>query len=615
MKKVISDGIFHRLLMRWSNIKLLQKLIISCLLFLIIPVLTVGIILFSIVLPLAQNEGRDSLVDMVNQLNENIQFRITGYQNILAQLAFDPKLSVALTQKYGKMSDAVESLQNINSLVQRINTYFPMRRICIYQDNPTLPEDLGGVYKLERAYKEHWYKAMVSSPGKNFYWNLDLSTPGDPLFVVSVWLKDYTEYENHGVIAFEIPCRTVFDQMSNPLQEKQGWIMLLDKNKRILADSKEGEIGDSIEKEPYLDTVYKNDSGWIFTKIKDKQSLVVYKSNNLGWKIILIVSQEALWQKIQLIKNVAIAVNILFVVLSLSVLIAFGLKVTERLKLLIKSMQEVCKGNFGLQVRMHGNDELAAVETEFNVMSRQLDKTLKELADARSWAEQEELRLLQAQINPHFLYNTLSLVKYMAMDIGAADICSSIDAISRFFRLALNRGSDILTIGEELEHVRAYLEIHKLRYPNKISETYKIDHSVLKCEIIKMTLQPIVENVLMHAFVKTSGCGNIIIEAIRIDENVCLRVIDNGCGMTKKVADELLKGPYQDKKRQGFGIRNVHERLKRYYGGSYGLKIKSTVDSGTVMEIKLPYRYAESVVNKPLQDGRYVNADESINRR
>ncbi len=614
MEKVKPDGIFHRLLMHWRNIKLLQKLIISCLAFLVIPVLTVGIILFSIVIPLAQNEGRDSLVGMVNQLNENIQFRITGYQNILAQFAFDPTLSVALTQRYEKMPDAVASLQNINSIVQRINTYFPMRRICIYQDNSTLPEDLGSIYKLERAYKKPWYEAMTGSPEQNFYWYLDLSTPGDPLLDVSVWLKEYTEYENYGIIVFEIPCRVVFDQLQNPLQEKEGWIMLLDENRRILTNCQEGKTGDILDNKPYLDAVYRNDNGWIFTKINGRQSLMVYKTNNLGWKIVSVISQEVLWQKIQLIKNVAIYVSILFVVLSLSVLISFGLKVTERLKLLIKSMQEVCKGNFGMQVRMHGNDELAAVETEFNKMSKQLDMILKELSDARAWAEQEKLRLLQAQINPHFLYNTLALVKYMAMDIGAADISNTIDAISRFFRLALNRGSDVLTIREELDHVKAYLEIHELRYPNRVSAAYRIDNHILDCEIIKMTLQPLVENILLHAFVKTSGYGSIILEATQADKSICLRVMDNGCGMTGEAIGELLDGSYQDKKRQGFGIRNVHERLKRYYGDNYGLKIKSTVGSGTVMEIELPYRYTGSAGNKQLPDGRKANADECIDR-
>jgi two-component system, sensor histidine kinase YesM len=592
MKILLFHRMFHKISMYWSNIKLVQRLIIGCFVFLVIPVLTVGIILFSIVLPLAQNEGRDSLVGMVNQMNENIQFRVVGYQNILAQLALDPRLSATLTQEYGNLSDAVDGLQNINSLVQRINAYFPMRRICIFQDNPTMPEDLGSIYKLSRAFNEPWYKAMSSSPTKNFYWYLDSSTPGDSVLDLSVRVKDFMEYENNTIIVFQIPCNTLFNQMQNPLQEKQGWVMLLDQHRQYLADCQVGEAGEFVKEEPYLDSVYKNENGWIFTQISGKRSLVVYKTNNLGWKIISVVSQEALWQKIQLIRNVVILVSILFVVLSVFVLAAFGVNITKRLKRLLKSMNEVRNGNFSMQVALHGNDELTAVESEFNAMTRQLDVTLRDLAETRSWAEQEELRLLQAQINPHFLYNTLALVKYMAMDIDAKDICGIIDAISRFFRLALNRGIDVLKVKEELEHVQAYLEIHELRYPNRVTTAFEIDPQILDCTIIKMTLQPIVENALTHAFIKTSGCGSITITAGQIDGMLSLRVADNGCGMTDEMIEELLNGPFRDDKRRGFGVRNVHERLKRYYGDPYGLKIKSTVDAGTVVDISVPFHLA-----------------------
>lgn len=587
-------GILHRLHMTWNGIRMLQKFIIVCITFLIIPILTVSTVLFSITLPLAQNEGRDSLVSMVNQLNENIQYRISGYQNILAQLAFDSRLSSELTQEYENLPDAVFSLQDINSLVKRVNTYFPMRRICIYQNNSTLPEDLGSVFKFERAYKEPWYKSMENSPKKNFYWYFDVSTPGDPLIYVSTWLTDYMENKNYGIIKLEVPCRIVFEQLSNPLQDKQGWIMLLDQNRRVLSDSRNLGIGSIAEENTYLDTVYKNENGWIFTKINGMQNLVVYQTNNLGWKLVSVVSQEMLWQKIKLLKNVAICISALCIVLTLLVFIGFGSSLTIRLKGLLKSMQEVRKGNFGKQVCVRSDDELAAVENEFNMMSSKLDTMLKDLADARSWAEQEELRLLQAQINPHFLYNTLALVKYMAMDIGAEDICSVIDAVSRFFRLALNRGSDILTIGDELEHVRAYLQIQQLRYPGRVSVKYEIDNNILDCKVIKMTLQPIVENALTHAFVKTSGYGCITIEAAQMDEDIVLKVIDDGCGMAPNLIDELLNKPYRSEEQRGFGLRNVHERLKMYYGGGYGLEITSTINSGTSVAVRIPFSYVEN---------------------
>ena len=231
-----------------------------------------------------------------------------------------------------------------------------------------------------------------------------------------------------------------------------------------------------------------------------------------------IVSQEELWQQLQLVKNAAIAVSILFVVLTVSVLPSFGLRTTKRLNFLVRSMRRVRGGDMGLTVKVHSKDELADLEEEFNAMSIRLEQSLQEMSEARSRAETEKLNLLQAQINPHFLYNTLALVKSMAMDVGSSEISGTVDALAKFFRLALNRGVDILSFKEELEHVKAYLDIHESRYPGRLTVAFDVEEGTLSCEIVKITLQPIVENALLHAFVHTGGRGHLYDNRIHAPE-------------------------------------------------------------------------------------------------
>ncbi|MDG0811214.1 sensor histidine kinase [Cohnella rhizosphaerae] len=283
----------------------------------------------------------------------------------------------------------------------------------------------------------------------------------------------------------------------------------------------------------------------------------------------------------------------LFVVLTFVVLTGFGLRITNRLNSLIRNMRRVRSGDLGLTIKVHGKDELASVEEEFNAMSIRLDTSLKTAAEAMSRAETEKLKLLQAQINPHFLYNTLALVKSMAMDVGSAEIGSTVDALAKFYRLALNRGVDTLTLREELAHVQAYLDIHESRYPRRVTTVFEVEPEALTCEIVKITLQPLVENALLHAFVHARGRGRLLLSARLDDQILCITIADDGSGMSPEQLRQLLENANGAREREGFGIYNVNERLKRHYGAAYRMEIDSAPGQGTAIRLFIPQQHAQ----------------------
>ncbi|UVI30448.1 sensor histidine kinase [Paenibacillus spongiae] len=579
----------------WYKVRLLQKLIMIIIFFLIIPVLIIGFYLFSTSLSLAQKESREMLEKVAYQLNENIEYRIIGYQNILMQMALDPRITTTLTQQYHSLEEEVIALQQINSVVSRIRAYFPMKKVQFYKSNPSLHEDGGVILNLNKAVSQKWYPAM-EGVDQQFYWYFEWK--GDdvqPSLHVSKWLVDYLTNEKFGIIHIEVTNLALFDQLSNPLEFKKGWTVIADNDGRALMNYRDKYAGDNVKELPELQQVYDAKQGWYSTKIDGKQSMVVFETNRLNWKIVTVVSQEELWQKLQLVKKAAVTVSILFVVLTFVVLFSFGRRITKRLNSLIRNMRKVRDGDMGLTVRVHGNDELADVEEEFNNMSIRLEKSLREISEARSSAEAEKLRLLQAQINPHFLYNTLALVKSMAMDVGSSEISGTVDAMAKFFRLALNRGGDILSFKEELEHVRAYLEIHEWRYPGRLITVFEVEEETLSCDMIKITLQPIIENALQHAFIRTGGRGRILVRASLQDDKLCITIADDGEGMTPDKLNALLENASSGKDRIGFGIYNVNERLKRHYGETYSLTIESAVGRGTSIRLLIPQ-----------QSGRFV---------
>ncbi|SFI48320.1 HAMP domain-containing protein [Paenibacillus sp. UNC496MF] len=572
----------------WNRVRLLQKLILVVILFLIIPVLIIGYVLFSASLSLAQKEGREMLEKVVYQLNENIEYRIIGYQNILMQLSLDSGITTTLTQPYRSLEEEVMGLQQINSAVSRIRSYFPMKTIQFYKSNPNLHEDGGTVLNLERAETKDWYADMKAG-NQSFYWYFNWKDDhSEPSLYLSEWLVDYISNEKYGIIHVEVSNRALFDQITNPLALKKGGFMVLDEQGRVLANYLDPQGGTDTVRPAYLERVYDAKQGWYPAKIKGQQSLVVYETNRLGWKVVTVVSQQELWQKLRLVKQAAVSVSILFVVLTVGVLAGFGLRTTKRLNFLIRSMRRVRSGDLGLTIKVHRKDELADLETEFNTMSMRLDQSMEDIAEARSRAEREKLNLLQAQINPHFLYNTLALVKSMAMDVGSSEISGTVDALAKFFRLALNRGVDVLPFRDELEHVKAYLEIHESRYPGRLTVAFDVEEAALSCDIVKITLQPIVENALLHAFVHTGGRGSLTISAALRQESLCITVADNGSGMTEEQLRELLENADGAGEHGGFGIYNVNERLKRHHGQSYRLLIRSAPGEGTAVQLYIP---------------------------
>ena len=200
--------------------------------------------------------------------------------------------------------------------------------------------------------------------------------------------------------------------------------------------------------------------------------------------------------------------------------------------------------------------------------------------------------MLQSQINPHFLYNTLDSVVWMTENGRTQEAVVMLTALARFFRISLSKGSNIIPIGDEIEHARNYLTIQKMRYKNKFSADIYAEPGIEKLYTIKLIIQPILENAIYHGMEYADGEGEIHIRAFRAGGDVVIEVEDNGPGMSEEVVEQLLKPSGEASapkaKGSGIGFRNVHQRIQLTFGKEYGLTIRSEPDNGTVVQIRLP---------------------------
>lgn len=248
-------------------------------------------------------------------------------------------------------------------------------------------------------------------------------------------------------------------------------------------------------------------------------------------------------------------------------------------------------------VTTHNVDEITELGISFNIMIGRIRELLNAKIREQENLKKAELKALQAQINPHFLYNTLDTIVWMAESNNTDQVIDIVRALSSFFRIALSKGKDWISLQQEIEHVRSYLTIQKMRYRDILNYEIDVDEALLDSTVLKLTLQPLVENALYHGIKTKRNGGTIIVRARGIaDDKVLLEVQDDGVGFTPYKLAQIQDLLAQDSdevtlsEEGGFGLENVHKRIQLYYGREYGLAIESHYRSGTQVSIIIPHR-------------------------
>jgi two-component system sensor histidine kinase YesM len=385
-------------------------------------------------------------------------------------------------------------------------------------------------------------------------------------------------------------------------------IFIVDKNGNNIVNL--GEEESSIFAALDFDSLKDNKAICQSIRYRNKEYLATYsvmKGN--GWKICALKSTDSLLGNLSKLRFfIMLVLGVSFLLCMVTVLILVSM-MTKPLGQLVNIMNKAIKKEFHVQFNYPYDDEVGNLAKSFNYMVREMDEMVTELNVNIDALEQEkenvkaeqtqkrkaELRALQAQINPHFLYNTLNAITWQAEDQGATDISILANSLGKFFRISLSKGRQIITIQEELDHVRSYLEIQKIRYKTKLNYEVFVPEDIRKMSTIKLILQPLVENAIYHGIKMKETPGTIKITAYKQEQELSLPAIkicveDDGLGISKEKLDVLNEGLSQVivDSTSGYGIYNVNERLKLYYGDAYGLTLESKEKEWTKVTIVIP---------------------------
>lgn len=563
-------------LLHWFNgIKLRYKLAIFYSLFCFLPVMLLFWLSFLQMRSIIDDKGKMNLQSYLQQSVSSMDRTLDGYNSLSDYIAFDRTLAEVFSMEYGTPYEQYEQLTQKVDPILRTASYFHggMQQITIYTDNGMVKHDTT-VAPVSEIEETDWYQKTLEHPGLNWFANYQEET----LFSARK-LAFSGAREGVNILYMDVDYQKLFTPYAETLISECGLYITDQDGKLVFEESRFSG------KNQNYDLTYSE-----FLEQRDRGStdyiILCEQSNTTGWTVWLYqpvgLAGEAM-RPIGVMAGVTILICIFAAVLAYFIISGM---VSSRIERLTHFMQEVQEGSMDMQMESDDRDEIGMLYRGFGSMMKRIRTLINEVYLSKITQKEAELKALQAQINPHFLYNTLSLINWKALAAGEEDISRMTLALSTFYRTALNRGRNVLQVETELSNTRAYLEIQSMLHDGDFDYEIEAQTEILQCESLNLILQPLVENAIHHGIEeKTDGRGKITVRGWKEDNCVWFMVEDNGVGMEQEVADKILT-----MESKGYGVRNVDERIRLCYGEKYAMKVESVVGKGTKMTIHFPAR-------------------------
>jgi two-component system sensor histidine kinase YesM len=577
----------------------------------LLPLLTLGILSPFISAKTIENETTGHMRQLIRQVTRNIEFHVKKMEGIILTLTEDQNIQTFFEAGNNNEQFTGKRAEAVNNLLFTVSEANPEIAgiLLVNENDENLSNEIQPITR-DPLIQEPWYISAVLTPSviqlrpRPIGRNLKMLYSADDVVSIIKGVKNPKTGECLGVVLIDMKLDVVENIFINMTLGRRGFLYIEDA---------QGEIVYA----PVNDIVYRVRTEWltvpnpnripdgtanqgisIVRKIKgENYQIIAQESAVTEWKTVGVFPLKEIMRQVSSIRYysfIIAGVTVAFAFLA-SVLFAGTIaKPVIKLRTLMKKAEE---GN--LDVRYDGNDEdeINYLGKSFNTLLERIQKLIDMVYHEQQSKREAELRALQEQIKPHFLYNTLDTIQWMAQDHKADDIVQIVTALTSLFRIGLSKGQEIIKLSDEIEHVRSYLIIQKARYEDKFDFSLSVDDDVIPTMVLKLTLQPLVENAIYHGVKEREGHGFISVEACKRDGMLILRVIDDGAGMSQAkltaVRALLSEAPVKRNDKVGYGISNVNERIQISFGKEYGLRFESELNKGTTVELLHPLIHAE----------------------
>ena len=395
--------------------------------------------------------------------------------------------------------------------------------------------------------------------------------------------------ENDGVVFIDLNYSAISELCDQNSMGSRGYIFILDENGNIVYHPQQQQLYNELQTEN-IDLVMNAESDTIRTgRGSDEKIYTMARSDKTGWTIVGCMNTAELLKKSQKAQSIylVMAVGLVAVALFLSNIIARN--ITLPIQKLRDSMARVQEGDFhGADIEVLSENEIGSLTKSFNVMTHRIEELMEQNIHEQEQKRRSEMKALQSQINPHFLYNTLDSIIWMAEGKKNEEVVLMTASLARLLRQSISNEDEVVSIGNEIEYVRSYLTIQKMRYKDKLEFEIDVDPSIKYIKIVKLVLQPIVENAIYHGVKYKESKGLLIVRGYTRGENAFIEIADNGVGMDAETLKHIFERHKVNYHSNGVGVYNVQKRLQLHYGADYGITYRSEPGIGTTATIIIP---------------------------
>jgi two-component system sensor histidine kinase YesM len=598
-----------RIISHFKNFSMASKILIILCLVSLFPLLLTSYVLYHNSSSALQEELGDYTVEITRQVNNRLELFQEEMMRLVNIIRFDEDVQKFLL--FSGVNDDLKSIETTNEISKMLNAIGSLRGNLygIYirnDDGVTAYGALNSSARLNYHFeKESLFQEMSNVDG----FHLRPTQPeyyadNRPVVTFAGRLVEFDQYWERGTLLIDFDPK-VIEQMSDPIQlGETGYVFVMTANG--IPINQAGKFPKGLMNQQQFEEVFQQEEGHFLTKEKDKKILVgYYTAPSTGWKIVGVVPFDEVAVKIHRIRFIVFLIVLTSVLLIIIISILFSKGITRPLKKLETHMKAVQRGNFTVQLQNDRKDEIGKLSHRYNHMINELKRMEDEVyrSQIREFKlellrRDSELNALQAQINPHFLYNTLNTITCIGEVYNVHQISLVSKSLANMFEYSIG-STKYAALEEELNHVDAYMKIIQVRFPNRITCHKELQPDVLGETIIKLIIQPIVENAVIHGLEKKRGKGNIWIRIFVEGDNMHIFVRDDGLGMDKEKLESVRKNLDQTTEaqtgegREHMGLMNVQQRLLLHYGEDAQFLIDSSLGEGTLVQFILPLKKLE----------------------
>ena len=556
-------------LRKWiKNMKYRHKLTILLVVTALVPMTVLALYAHSRQSTMVRSSDLEDMQSIIDQTKESIDSQTAVYSSLLNYLTYSPDIEEIIKEKnidnytayekYNEIADPLLSVpKSYHDAINRIQLF--ARSIQVEHEYTLVP-----LAKM----KEEWWSSELQDDVR-IQWLVNLESKE-----VAAVRMIYDDQVLDAAICIALDYDKIFQPLTNILTEENGGLVT-DEDGRILYNKSELED---------IELKKSDDRDTALEKINQECAYTMAESKENNWGFYLYKSQRAISGSVRRLLLEEIPLMAACCLITLVLGLSFSRIFTRKIEELTRNMDKVNHGSREVTVSSDSEDEVGILINSFRRMMDEINRLIDEVYVNKIALKEYELKALQAQINPHFLYNTLSMMNWMAIRSNQMDISKVTLALSTFYRTALSKGEDMVTVENCIRNMEAYLEIQLTMHDNNFTVEWETDPEIKNEKMPKLLLQPVVENAIEHGIdEKEEGDKKISLSFKGVGDDVVITVRDNGMGMEQEKAETLVT--YQAK---GYGLKNVNDRIRLLYGEEYGIRIFSAPGEGTNVVMRFP---------------------------